>query len=257
MDKISRLFLIITSLFLLWGQTPAMSDEITIVADEWCPYNCKENEQDVGIFLEVVRKIYEPMGYTITYKTMPWSRAIEDTRNGKFNAVIGAVHDEVPDFVFPIFPTIEVSTGFYTLPANPWTYKDAQGLQNISLGVIQDYLYNSDVNLYIKNNKDNFQRIQVVSGDNALSKNIQKLLHGRIDAIIEDKAVMAYYMKKFNLADQIRFAGETSREGLFVAFSPNVEESKTYSKIFDDGLSRLRRSGELKEIFSKYGVDPD
>src|SRR5688572_5357943 len=69
-----------------WAKT------LTIGADIWCPINCDPQDEKQGIGIDLARKIFEPYGYEIRYVVIPWSRALEEVRAGKLDAVVGATH---------------------------------------------------------------------------------------------------------------------------------------------------------------------
>ena len=70
-------------------------------SDPWPPYAGYAGAELEGYIVDVLREIYEPLGYKINYVNLPWSRCIRDTRDGKLTALGGADFDEVPDFIFP------------------------------------------------------------------------------------------------------------------------------------------------------------
>ena len=69
----------------------AGAETLTLVADEWCPYNCTPGDEKPGFLVEIVKKVFEPQGFTVDYKIVPWARAIRDTRAGRYSAILGAI----------------------------------------------------------------------------------------------------------------------------------------------------------------------
>lgn len=237
----------------------AAQETITIVADNWCPYNCAPNAAKPGFMVEIAKKAFEKHGITVEYSNMPWSRAIEETRKGKFTAIVGASRTDAEDFVFPSIPQGWMQNRFYVKKGNAWRYEGPQSLEKVSLGVIADYTYNDDIDAHIKKNAKNLKFVQVVSGDNALDTNVKKLSAGRITAIIEDAHVMHYYLSEHKLRDQIDEAGvvQTAQQNdLYVAFSPTHPKAKHYAEILSAEMKALRASGELQKILDAYMV-PD
>ncbi|MBT5829568.1 MAG: hypothetical protein HOH77_05165, partial [Candidatus Latescibacteria bacterium] len=56
--------------FLATIQQSAHADEITLVADTWCPYSCDPSSDQPGILIEVAKIILEQAGHTVVYKEM-------------------------------------------------------------------------------------------------------------------------------------------------------------------------------------------
>ena len=95
-------------------------------------------------------------------------------------------------------------------------------------------------------------RVQLMKGDNALEKNPQKLLSGRIDAIVGSATVVNYTVATLGMEGAVRPAGNIGvADKLYIACSPATpEKSETYTRQLDEGIQRLRKSVGLL----KYGA---
>jgi polar amino acid transport system substrate-binding protein len=232
----------------------ASAATITIVADEWCPYNCEPGDEKPGYMIEIAQRALAAAGHDVEYRTMPWSRAIEEARRGRFDAIVGAAHGDAPDFVFPEHRMGVSANVFLVKRGNPWRFDGLDSLQQVSLGTIRDYSYGDPLDEYIAGNERDETRIQIVSGGTALDTNMRKLLAGRIDVLVEDRNVVEHALAGSELADAFEIAGDLGEDDLFVAFSPAAEASDDYARLIDEGMQRLRASGELAAILRKYGV---
>lgn len=235
----------------------ARAETLTMAADSWCPYNCDAGASQEGAIVEIAEAAFAKHGITVEYINLPWSRAIVDTRGGKYNAIIGASHDDAPDFVFPAEQQAEMVNAFYVKQGNPWRFGGIESLDHVSIGIIADYTYNKNLDPYLKRYTHDMKRVQVISGDNALEVNIKKLLAGRIGAILEAQDVMQYKIEQMKLADKIAEAGvaeRTDQDRLYIAFSPAQKESKKYAQILSKEMQAMRKSGELASILSRYGM---
>lgn len=241
-------------LFIVISSTDSWADVITLRADEWCPYNCQPNSNEPGFMVEIAEVIFKKAGHTVEYDIMPWSRAIEDARQGKINGIIAAGKDDAPDFIFPEIEQAKMYGAFYVKKGDSWQYKGLDSLKVKVLGVIKDYTYIPEIDKYINDNQKNRKLIQVASGDTALDSSIKKLLAGRIGVVIEDSNVMSQYIKKNLGADQLQVAGQLPPDDLYIAFSPSNPKSKEYAKMISEGIAELRKSGKITEILNKYGL---
>jgi polar amino acid transport system substrate-binding protein len=232
-----------------------MADEILLVADEWCPFNCRQDSEKKGFMVEIAEYSFAKKGHTVKYVTVPWKRAIFGTRNGQYDGIIGAGKYETPDF---IFPGIEIGLSrhtFYVKKGATWKYSDIKSLENITLGVINNYSYGNLFNEYIEPNKNNPEKVQIVSGENALALNIKKLQIGRIDAVIEDQAVFKHYLHRTKTQNEFLEAGLAYIEAVYISFSPQLKKANEYADILTGGMKELRKSGKLAKILKKYGLD--
>jgi polar amino acid transport system substrate-binding protein len=237
----------------------ALPSSITLVADAWCPYNCSPGSPNPGYAIELARAIYEPHGIKVHYEIMPWTRAINETRQTHFNGIIGAARKEAPDFIYPTEIMGFSFYRFYTLPESTWKYTDVDSLKGVSLGAVDGYSYGEKINEYLDLNRQNRAAVQLVSGELAGEQNIRKLLAHRIDVMIEDPNVVANSLKRMDKKEALRIAGvlrnpKISSDELYIAFSPNNEDSQALAGLFDEGIKRLRKTGELAIILDRYGI---
>ncbi|NBX65780.1 MAG: ABC transporter substrate-binding protein [Proteobacteria bacterium] len=236
---------------------PARADTITIVADEWCPYNCAPDSGKPGIFIEIARYAFEKEGHTVDYRIIPWTRAIEDTREGRFTAITGASHGDASDFIFPDLPQSASLMSFYVKAGNAWQYTGMDSLAAVSLGSIDSYAYGEEIDKYIKANSEDMGKVQAIGGETALADNVSKLLKGRIDAVIESEDVMDYYLAQNGLTGKLVKAGHlplTEDQSLFIAFSPKNPNAKKYAALLTDAMKTLQENGHLNAILKSYGL---
>lgn len=231
-----------------------VANEIVLVADEWCPYNCAPEDKNPGFMVEIAKFVFAKEGHSVIYHTAPWARAIHLVREGKHQGIIGTGRTETPDFIFPDIELGRATHTFYTSKGHPWKYNGLDSLKEINLGVIEDYSYGNLDNDYIKPNKGS-EKIQVINGENGLMRNIKKLSYGRIDALVDDKTVFQHQLYITNTPNDFSEAGLADFEDVFIAFSPKLKESKSYAKILSRGMKQLRKTGKLEEILDKYGVE--
>lgn len=251
-----RVVLLVVAFAVLWSVAPARAETITLVADEWCPYNCAPGDEKPGFLVEVVKAIFEPQGFTVDYRTVPYARAIRDTRAGRYTAILGAIRSEAPDFVFPAGTGFQAGTRAFVKAGSAWRYDGPKSLENVTLGVILDYSYGERTDAYIKANRSNEKRVQLSTGEDALEKNVAKLLQGRVSVLLEDPAVMRYFLARTNQTDAVANAGVLEDTEVFIAFGPGDPHAAEHAKTLSEGLERMRASGELARILARYGQRP-
>lgn len=236
----------------------SQAETISVRADTWCPYNCTPNSSKPGYMIEILQQTLGKKGHTIEYLEMNWARAITDARAGKFNAIVGASKTDAPDFVFPESSQGNNASCFYVLPKTNWKYTDLTSLESATVGVVRDYSYDDgEFDKYIKLNQKNSKRVDVISGDDPLSRNINKLASGRITTLVEAESVVQYHQANNTKVTPITKAGCLKNVPVYIAFSPVNPQSKAYAQIVSEGMVELRKSGALKKILAKYGLKDD
>ena len=202
--------------------------------------------------IDIAREIYESLGYTVQYQLNNWSRAVKNVREGNQTAVIGALKGDAEDFIFPDENIGYSSTSLWKNNDSNYEYHQLSDLDDINIGLIQSYSYGDTFDHYVKEN--NLQNLQYSTGVNALGRNIQRLLLGRVDLLVEDESVMKFHLNKHTVKKKVTFAGKISDEAIFVAFSPKLMHSPLLAKQLSDGVTQLRKSGRLSQILAKYGL---
>jgi polar amino acid transport system substrate-binding protein len=246
--------LVTTGILVSLLSVPAFADKISIRADSWCPFNCAPGDKDKGFMLEIAEFSLAKKGHTIDYQTMPWPRALAEAKDGKIDAVVGAAEPDVRDAKLVVGKESlgitnncmfakDSSTAKFSGPADIKNFK--------KIGVVQDYSYGDDLDGALKATKG---VLEPIGGDNPQELNIRKLEADRIDAVLEDSAVMGYVMKKVGTKGIKKLGCEPKSGPVYIGFSAKSPKGAEYSKLLDDGVQELRKSGKLKEIMAKYGL---
>jgi polar amino acid transport system substrate-binding protein len=248
------------SLFLLisiFCPLPAAADQITVVADAWCPFTCEPDSSNPGYMIEIAREVLKKSGHTLIYKNVEWKKAIEESRKGKYNAIAGGSKSDAPDFVFPEKSLGASQNVFFVKKGSTWRYNGIESLKKVKLGVSQGYAYSEDLDKYIMTNKGK-PAVSVASGDTPLQVNIDKLMKGEIDVFIEDPSVYGNFCGSNGL---LKVLGATQAAGtdgppekIYIAFSPANPKSKEYAFALSAGIDKMRKTGELKKILNKYYI---
>jgi polar amino acid transport system substrate-binding protein len=249
---------LVVGLTLIMASLSAQST-LTVKADSWFPFNDDPASAKPGYVVELLRLIFEPQGIKIDYKLTPWNRSLAEVENGQADCVIGALKTDAPNFVFPLDSAGITKNVFFTNKDKKWKYTGIDSLSEIKLGVIADYSYSDALDAYIKKYKGDAKKITVLTGDTALDQGIRMLEKGRVDAIVEDESVCASKLGLMKLDPahfpQVGFDGKA--EMIYVAFSPHESKKATsaqHAARWDDGIKKLRASGELAKLLTKYGL---
>ncbi|MEQ6886962.1 transporter substrate-binding domain-containing protein [Salicola sp. Rm-C-2C1-2] len=227
---------------------------VTLVADEWCPFNCAPDADSPGILVEIARQALSLEGYRVDYQSMPWRRAIRDVRKGTFHGIIGTGPAETPNFHFPDQPLALAHHSLFTLPDSDWRYTGLDSLPAVRLGVIHEYSYGGLFNDYIEPNEDNAERLMVLSGNEVLPRLIQLLKMERIDALAAEEKVLNYHYERDGRTTPLRNAGLAYQEELYIAFSPAKPNGRELAEALSRGMRTLREKGMIAAILTDYSV---
>ncbi|MBC9249991.1 ABC transporter substrate-binding protein [Pseudomonas alcaligenes] len=253
---LSALVQVLSLLLCLAATGVARAETLVIAGDIWCPINCEPGSARPGIFVELAQRIFAESGIRVEYQALNWARTLREVRSGTLNAAIGAGVADAPDFLFTATPVAQSRNCFFTRPDSTWQFSGVDSLPQVRLGVINDYSYGDQLNAYIADKRSRSGPIQVASGDRALALNVSKLLHGRLDAVLENRWVMQSMLASSGQSGTLREAGCRETDApIYLAFSPALDSSRRYVELFEQGLRRYRADGRLQALLKAYGVD--
>lgn len=234
---------------------PTPSRTLVIAADPWCPYNCAVDSDYEGYMVDIAREIFEAEGYRVEYVNISWARALQLTREGHLDAVVGAFVTDAPDFVFPDVPQGRSRIAFFTHGENDWNFQGLDSLKNQTLLAINGYSYTEELDRYIQDHRGNQERVWILSGPAPLDRAIQLLNQRRTDVFVEDHDVMVWALKNHaTLIPHPREAGRFAETEAYVAFSPARPDARELARVLTEGTLRLRKSGRIDQIMANYGL---
>ncbi len=231
------------------------SHSVRFIADEWYPFNGQPNGAKPGFMIELAERIVEPNGWHLEYRLASWDKAIELVNQGLYDCVVGAYKEEVPHFIFPNIPWALDQDGFYGLTDYAWEFKALSDLENQRIGLISSYSYGKEIDEWLAAHPE---QLDWLDGNDALDLHIQKLLHKRLDLILESITVMKTKLSAMHLVHKVSLLSRYSvPDEVYVACSPDPkvkDKSKALTVMFDEGYKALQASGELEQLQQRYGV---
>lgn len=231
----------------------AQAQQITITADQWCPYNCEPGSDAPGYVVEIAERIYEAEGYTINYTNMPWSRALAAGAAGDVHGVIAvSFQPETEEMVLPEEPLTVYEIHAVTRADDTWNYEGVDSLEGKTPAVVFGYNYGDEFTEWQEANED---KLVVNRGDGALEQNFRMVQRGRADFAIDGLNVLRYSLNEAGMTDDFRFAGVIGEAvPLYLGFSKKAGDADKLARMWTDGVREMRGNGELETILSKYGV---
>lgn len=220
---------------------------ITISAGEWPPYLSAELPEQ-GLAAKLIRDIFLEAGYQVHFQFLPWARAYQDTKQGRYAAT--AVWMKVPtreaDYWYSD-AVLEEQFVFFHLASTPFQFKSLDDLRHVHLGGGLGYSYGAAFDAALAAGQIKMSRV----GDT--EQNFRRLLKGRIQAFPEEIHV-GYQVLQNELSE---FATQISHHPnpllvnqSFVLFPKNSVQSIALQTIFNRGLAEFRKSGRYQQYFS-------
>lgn len=229
--------------------------KVVIAADPWCPHNCLAGSDREGYMVDIAREAFGLAGIDVEYVNMSWARALQQARDGYLDAVVGALPEDAPDFVFP-----EEAIGFstialYTHSDNAWNYSGIRSLQDQTLMAINGYAYSPELDAYIADHQNSPEQVWILSGPAPLNRAIELLETQRSDVFPEDRYVMEWQLAQdAGPAASLRMAAVIHESPIYIAFSPASARSPELAELLSQGTRTLKNSGRAQQILDRYGL---
>ncbi|MBI9089629.1 MAG: transporter substrate-binding domain-containing protein [Desulfobacterium sp.] len=226
----------------------AQASPLVIAATDWAPYTDQRLKNN-GFFAEICQAALAKSGYESRIEFMPWKRAVELTKSGKKEALLGASYtqERTQYFAYPKFYW-ENPILFFAQKGHTPSYNDVKELCPAKLGMFTGSFYEKRFKEYGCFNIETVAKTEL---------NIKKLAAGRIQLVLDSK-------------DSVNFSlnNETSTyKDKIISLSPPLEIDKIYLVIskklpdyekirdaFDAGMDALKAEGSYDKILVKHGM---
>lgn len=229
------------------------AEEISLTSTNWEPYN-GELLPNFGFASEIISEAFRRGGCKVRFTFLPWKRAYEETREGKFDGLFAAYYsDERAEIFAPSDPYISGPLVFCSGKKTEIKYKSFRDLSPYRIGVVRGYVSTPEFDRadYLKKEEANSDLI-----------NLKKLIRGRVDLIVIDKYIALYYLKNIPSVEgdigSVRFlTPPIGEKPLHIMFSKAVPDYEIKVRKFNRGLSEIKGDGTVDNILIKHGFSAE
>jgi polar amino acid transport system substrate-binding protein len=200
-----------------------------------------------GLALELVKHIYAGTDYAPEFTIEGWSRALEGTRVGVYDALASVWYskEREKDLLYSA-PYLRSELLILKLRTNQGVYRNLQDLAGSRLGVRTDYAYGVDFSAI-----PNLQLVQ----EDELAPNLLNLLNGKVDFVIADQRTAALELHEY-FADQITQFVVVDMDlppvERHVAASRSWPGHEKMIAEFNRSLAAKQKDGSLETIIKKW-----
>ena len=210
--------------------------EIHLASESW---EDTTNADGTGLYWEIFRAVYEPLGITLTFEIVPYARAVNMVEHKEVDASVGAYIDEFE----ALFPQWHFDRDLVLAVFKKGRLEQWEGEQSLSgkLGWMRGYEYDQ----YLE------QAHEFVEVDTR--KSAYKMLEfGHIDFFLDAEPEVETEFAREDL-DADAFQTEILLKlNLYLAFA-DTERGRKLLTLFDTQIGKLVASGELKPLFETWG----
>lgn len=222
---------------------------VTIALAEWAPYEFEENGEIKGISVDIVDEAFKRMGYKVTKRILPFSRAIEMLKSGEIDMIpdIKNTAERQEIGVFSKEPIVTTYTALFVKSDSTIEFNgDISALKQYKIGTIRDYTYSEEFDNAVKS-----KVIKVEEVDDKL-QNINKILDNRIDIYIENRLVLLEALKSTNNVDKLKeLKPEINQTPVYGWFTKKKNLNEMINQ-FDKKLVEIKKDGTFERIYKSY-----
>lgn len=215
---------------------------------DWPPYSGKALTEQ-GASVAVAKAAFKAMGYELKVSFYPWSRAVALAKDdgSKYSGYFPEYFsdDTAKDFIYSEAMG-SGPLGFAERKDNSIAWSELNDLKSKKIGIVQDYINTTEFDAMVA------QKTLKTSTTTSDTKNLLKLVNGRIDLAVIDKNVMNYLFKtEKSLAKKSTDAQFNANlledKKLFICFKKNAQ-GEELSKIYNQGLKKI----DIAAIMQQY-----
>ncbi|MCF2859752.1 transporter substrate-binding domain-containing protein [Pseudoalteromonas sp. SMS1] len=245
---------LILLLFIILIVRPAFAQTLTIAIGDYPPYS-GEKLKGQGLIPQVIRAAFAQHNIRVDFQFMPWARSFMEAKKGQYDASAYWYCTESRQAHFSCsMPLYEESAVFFFNKSNPVpSWNTLAELENYRIGATRGYSY-TDEFWRLANSGD--LNVNIMTRD---EQNFSMLLKGRIDLFPIGLLPGQYLLEKnyHNEKNALNYLPKPLLTGtLHLLFLKNQPTSMRLLSIFDDGLAKIKRSGEYHAILAQYHNDP-
>ena len=208
--------------------------KITLASEEWNDYTNKDGS---GLAWDVLRQVFEPAGITLQSRSEPYTRSVGLAQRGEVDGWVGSYRDEASGVLYPYWHFD--SDHIYALGLATTPTPSLATLGNYRLAWVRGYKYEE----YLPN-LHHFNQIERRDGI------LPMLQHARADFYIDSLTEARYVLGQAHDPSQFRLT-PIAELPLYIGFA-DTERGRALMAVYDQRMTALVKSGELKPIFEHW-----
>lgn len=220
----------------------AAGETLTIVFEEYPPYEYMEGETPAGINVAIIREACKRMGVRPMFRTMPWKRGLYELKNGAITALASGFRtaDRERYAVFPRHYLSQEVNSIFVCRGSTLKVDSLGDLRGRIVGVVREYSYGPEFDSF------SGMRLDAVSSNTLL---VGKLADRRVDAIAGNLRVIKFLAGRLGLGSCINPVYELSSEPLYLFFSKKALASMPdLVRRYDAAMDSMEADGTLRRL---------
>lgn len=226
----------------------SLAETLRLTTVNWQPFYA-DNLPEKGFFSAIVREAFKRAGYEIQIEFQPWKRALESTKKGSYDGLLGVYFtEERTDFLAYSEPVLDIKDVFVAMDKKHLDYQELEELRSLSVAAVRGSLYADELN------KLGFKVIE--SNDDLQA--FRMLGRGRVDLVLSGEK---HYLHLMDTEAELKQYKDSfviltkpyATNPLFVPIRRSKENSHIIIQAFNEALSDMKQDGSFKTIIQAAG----
>ena len=237
-------FVLSLQLIVLSGNVYAQPDQkkIKVRAEYWEQYTHADGS---GYFYEVLKAIYEPLGYQLEFKFCPWKRCVLEMRQGKADIIIGIYQEEAQldeKLQTPQYPIhAENNAVVFNRESIAWLGK--KSLKDKRVAQVRGYEMDKYLTVPVKT-------VEVSN----LEQGMRLVVANRVEFFLSGKHELERERERYGESGERLQIETVFQHDAYLGFSQSNIGTQL-SKEFDKGYIDLYKKGELRKLQQKWNLE--
>ena len=225
---------------------------LVFASDEWCPYVCFESTR-AGYLVDLVHAVFEAPARPVEIRRMSWLRAIREAEAGRIDGVLGAAPGESDLLLYPERPAAGDPVAFAIRNDDPWTFSDPKDLADRRIGLAQGYRFGPVLDEALSLGSAPTRGIEPLATDRPTWNNLQKLVEGRIDTVLDNGHVLRHEIERSGFFPAVRVVDSGVENRVFIAFA-NSPEGQALAAHFERAMRSVAGREVRARLEREYGA---
>lgn len=228
----------------------ANAQELTIVTENFRPYNYEENGKVTGIATEIVQAVFDKMNLQTPIEVYPWARAyqmaLEQPNVMIYSIVRSPEREKLLKWVGPLCPRVNMY--LYKLKKRPDIQLNSlEDAKRYTMGVVRDSLPHQ---YFRQKGFEENRNLYLISTQDALIKNF---FMERVDLIMSDDLQYAKQAKALGFSpDDMEQAFPLSELNIEFYMAFNLQTSDELVGKVNAAFEQIKAEGKIDAIIEKY-----
>lgn len=234
---------------LLLGHPGLHAQTFKVAATEWAPFT-SATLAGQGISARILRAILAEQGHDMTIHFMPWSRALKDTAELRYDIVLPTFDTPERRTIYHYSkPFLDSPTGFFALRERHLRWHDLESLKGLRIAAVRSYI-----------NEEAFDASPMIDRTltNSNSQSIELLVHGRVDLAVMDYYVGTYVINTLSpmAAPRLEFLSPALvNQPQHFSVSLRHPQGARLVNMLDEGIAKLQKNNQLKAFMDMEAVE--